>query len=70
MPYSKPDIAPEWMKVNEVAAVLDVDPRTVIRMVKRGELNVRAIEFGKAIRIHRGDWQNELDRRAAALVGA
>lgn len=70
MPYSKPaNIAAEWMKVNEAAAVLDVHPRTVVRMVRRGELNVRAMEFGNAVRIHRGDWQAELERRMSALVG-
>jgi excisionase family DNA binding protein len=68
MPYSKPEISPEWMKVNEVAAVIGVDPRTVVRMIKRGEMNVRAIEFGGAVRIHRNDWETELERRAAALA--
>lgn len=70
MAYSKPDIAPEWMKVTEAAAILGCDPRTIIRMIKRGELKVRAIEFGLAPRIHRGDWQAELERRIAAGVGA
>lgn len=70
MPYSKPDIQPEWMKVTEAAAVLGCDPRTVIRMIQRGELKVRAIDFGLAPRIHRGDWQEEIDRRIAAGVGS
>lgn len=70
MPYSKPNVAPEWMKVNEAAAVLDIDPRTVIRMIRRGELNVRAIEIGNAVRIHRGDWQTELERRNLAAASA
>lgn len=70
MPYNKTAVKPEWMKVNEAAAAIGVDPRTVIRMIRRGELKVRALEFGNATRIHRGDWQAELDRRTAALVGA
>lgn len=71
MPYSKrADIAAEWMKVNEVAAVLEVHPRTVVRMVRRGELNVRVVEFGKVVRLHRGDWQQELERRISAPASA
>ncbi|QLJ06703.1 helix-turn-helix domain-containing protein (plasmid) [Streptomyces sp. NEAU-sy36] len=70
MPYSKPNTESEWIKVTEVAATLGCDPRTVIRMIKRGDLKVRAIEFGLAPRVHRGDWQAELDRRIAAGVSA
>ena len=70
MPYNKPDIEPEWIKVTEAAAVLGCDPRTVIRMIKRGDLKVRAIDFGLTPRIHRGDWKAELDRRIAAGVSA
>ena len=70
MPYSKPVITPEWIKVTEVAVVLDCDPRTVIRMIKRGELNVRAVEFGKTARIHRGDWNAELERRRVVAASA
>lgn len=71
MPYSKQaDIASEWMKPSEVAAVLEVHPRTVVRMIRRGELQVRAIEFGKAVRIHRGDWKTELERRQIVAASA
>lgn len=72
MPYSKPKstVPPEWMKVTEAAAELGCDPRTVISMIKRGELKVRAMHFGLVPRIHRGDWKAELERRIAAGVGA
>lgn len=63
MPYHKPVLTPEWIRVTEVAAALDCDPRTVIRMIERGELKVRAIDFGKTARVHLGDWQAELERR-------
>lgn len=69
MPYTKPEVDPEWIKATEVAATLDVDPRTVIRMIRRGDLKVRAIQFGKAVRIHRDDWNAELERRKVVSVG-
>lgn len=40
---------PETLKVAEVAAKLRVDPRTVYRMIDRGELP--AIRIGRLIRI-------------------
>jgi excisionase family DNA binding protein len=60
----------EWMRVTEAAALLDCDPRTVISMIRRGELKVRAMQFGLVPRIHRGDWQAEIERRVAAGVGS
>lgn len=70
MSQKEPDVAPEWMRVTEAAAILDCDPRTVIAMIRRGELNVRTMQLGLASRIHRGDWQAELERRIAVGVGA
>ncbi|MGV9227598.1 helix-turn-helix domain-containing protein [Streptomyces albogriseolus] len=70
MPYEKPEITPEWMKATEVAAVLGVDPRTVIRMIKRGDLKVRALEIGKSVRVHREDWQAEMERRRVVPADA
>ncbi len=43
---------PETLKVAEVAAKLRVDPRTVYRMIDRGELP--AIRVGRLIRIPTG----------------
>jgi excisionase family DNA binding protein len=71
MPYSRSsDVGSEWMKASEIAAILDVHPRTVVRMIRRGELQVRAIEFGKAVRVHRGDWKAELERRQIVAASA
>jgi len=64
MPYSTPSgIEAEWMKVTEAAALIGVDPRTVKAMIRDGRLKVRAMQFDLATRIHRGDWQAELERR-------
>lgn len=69
MPYSTPTgIESEWMKVTEAAAVIGVDPRTVKAMLRDGRLQVRAIQFDLATRIHRGDWEAELERRMAAFT--
>jgi hypothetical protein len=69
MPYSTPaGIESEWMKVTEVAAVIGVDPRTVKAMLRDGRLNVRAMQFDLATRIHRGDWEAELQRRVATFA--
>ncbi|RIH58191.1 DNA-binding protein [Streptomyces sp. SHP22-7] len=71
MPYSRPAVTPEWVRITQVAAVLGVDPRTVIRMLKRGDLkNVRAIELGKSVWVHRADWQAELERRQIVAASA
>jgi hypothetical protein len=70
MPYSTPaDVEAEWMKVTEAAAQIGVDPRTVKAMLRDGRLEgVRAMQFDLATRIHRGDWQAELERRMAAFA--
>jgi hypothetical protein len=70
MPYAKPEITPEWVKVSEVAAVLGIDSRTVIRMIQRSELNMRALRLDRGHLVHREDWQAELERRRVASVGA
>ncbi|MFJ1536357.1 hypothetical protein ACIOFV_50140 [Streptomyces mirabilis] len=56
------------MKVTEAAAVIGVDPRTVKAMLRDGRLKVRAIQFDLATRIHRGDWDAELERRMRAFT--
>jgi predicted site-specific integrase-resolvase len=69
MPYSTPtDIESEWMKVTEAAAVIGVDPRTVKAMIRDGRLKVRAMQFDLATRIHRGDWEAELQRRVTSFA--
>jgi predicted site-specific integrase-resolvase len=69
MPYSTPvGLEAEWMKVTEAAAQIGVDPRTVKTMLRDGRLNVRAMQFDLATRIHRGDWEAELERRMNAFA--
>lgn len=70
MPYSKPAVEPDWMRITEAAVKLDCDPRTLIAMISRGELNVRAMRFGSSARIHRGDFDRELAKRVSVGVSA
>ncbi|WP_461712359.1 helix-turn-helix domain-containing protein [Streptomyces sp. DSM 41013] len=70
MPYDKPETTPEWVKVSEVAAQLGIDPRTVLRMIRRSDLTVRALKLDKGYLIHREDWQAEMERRRVVPVGA
>lgn len=70
MPYDKPETTPEWVKVSEVASQLGVDPRTVLRMIRRSDLTVRALKLDKGYLIHREDWQAEMERRRVVPVGA
>jgi excisionase family DNA binding protein len=70
MPYSKPIVQADWIRVTEAAALVDCDPRTLIRMINRGEMNVRAMRFGNTARIHRGDFDRELNKRVSVGVSA
>lgn len=70
MPYAKPEITPEWVKVSEVAAVLGIDSRTVVRMIQRSELKMRALRLERGVLIHREDWQAELERRRVVSADA
>jgi excisionase family DNA binding protein len=70
MSHDKPEITPEWVKASEVAAVLGIDSRTVVRMIRRSELNMRALRLDKGYLIHREDWQAELERRRVVPADA
>ena len=70
MPYSKTDVQPEWMRITDAAGLLDCDPRTLIRMINRGELEVRIIPLGKSARVHREDFDRELAKRASLGMSA
>jgi len=69
MPYSSPSNSPsEWLKVTEAAAVIGIDPRTLKSMLRDGRLKVRTMQFDLATRIHRGDWEAELEKRITPPV--
>lgn len=71
MPYSKADdIKSDWMRITKAAAMLDCDPRTLIRMINRGELSVRTMRFGGSARVHRKDFGRELAKRISVGVSA
>lgn len=70
MPYAKPEITPEWVKATEVAAALGIDTRTVVRMIQRSELKMRALRLDKGVLIHREDWQAEMERRRVVPADA
>lgn len=63
MPYSPPTTVSEYMRVADVAARLDVDPRTVLAMLRDGRLPVRVARYGTTTRIHRADFEKDLEQR-------
>lgn len=63
MPYSTPTATSEYIRVAEVASRLDVDPRTVLAMLRDGRLPVRVARYGTTTRIHRADFEKDLERR-------
>lgn len=68
MPYGSPTTVSEYMRVADVAARLDVDPRTVLAMLRDGRLPVRVARYGTTTRIHRGDFEKDLEQRHAAAA--
>ena len=49
----EPDALERLLTTKEVAALLAVDPRTVRRMIKSGDLAVR--RFGRNVRVERAE---------------
>lgn len=70
MPYMPTNVRTDWIKVTEAAAVIGVNPRTVKAMIRDGRLKVRTMQFDQATRIHRGDWDAELEKRTSAPASA
>jgi len=65
MPYAKPVVSPEWMRVREVAQQLGCAPITIRRHIESGKLSgVRVLRIDGVIRVHREDWTRYLDRHA------
>lgn len=70
MPYNRPILTPDWMRVTEAAAHLGCDSRTVLAMVSRGELKVRVMPFGRIRRINRKDFDREMSKLNSLGVSA
>ncbi|MGW8703180.1 helix-turn-helix domain-containing protein [Streptomyces eurythermus] len=60
----------DFTSLRQGAAYLGRDPRTVVRMIQRGDLTVRTMVFGRTIRLHRGDLAEALNRARKAAIGA
>lgn len=70
MPYNRPILTPDWMRVTEAAAHLGCDPRTVLAMINRGELKIRVMPFGRVRRLHRKDFDREMSKFNSLGVSA
>lgn len=67
MPYRKmPEVTPDWMKVSEAAARLEVTPKTILNRIKAGTLPVRVVRMERVVRVHRREFQEYLDGIATA----
>jgi excisionase family DNA binding protein len=67
MPYSKPALEPDWIRVAEAAARLDVHPKTVFDWIKNGTLPVRSLKLGTAVRLDRRQLDAYVDKRATKV---
>src|SRR5687767_1369191 len=45
MPYSKPDVTPEWIRVSEAAARLNCHPKTVLNRIRAGTIPARVLRI-------------------------
>lgn len=62
MPYAKPVLTPEWMRLAEAAAHLGCHPDTVRNRINAGTITgVRVLRFDGALRVHREDWAKYVD---------
>lgn len=55
-------ITAEWLTVPEAAAQLGVNPRTIKNWLADGRLQVRTINPSRNTRIHRGDWDGQIEK--------
>jgi excisionase family DNA binding protein len=56
MPYRKPIVTPEWIKVSEAAAQLDCHPKTVLNRIRAGTIPARVLRIERITRINRSDF--------------
>ncbi len=64
MPYSKPAVVPEWIKVAEAAARLNCHPKTVLNRIRAGTIPARTVRIGRLVRINRQDFEAYLESLA------
>lgn len=68
MPYKTPVLSPDWVKVTEAAARLNVHPKTVYGWARTGRIPIRTMRFDRALRLHRGDLDAYLAQRSAPVA--
>ncbi|MFF0009620.1 helix-turn-helix domain-containing protein [Streptomyces tibetensis] len=64
MPYSKPAVTPEWIRVSEAAARLNCHPKTVLNRIRAGTIPVRVLRIERLTRINRSDFEAYLESLA------
>lgn len=60
MPYRKPNITPEWIRVSEAAAQLGCHPKTVLNRIRAGTIPVRILRIERVTRLNRSDFETYL----------
>lgn len=63
MPYGKPVVSPDWVRLREVAQQLGCAPITLRRRINAGKLSgVRVLRVDGVLRVHREDWAQYMDQ--------
>nr|WP_173295555.1 helix-turn-helix domain-containing protein [Streptomyces sp. F2] len=62
MPYAKPVLTPDWMRLAEAAGQLGCHPDTVRNRITAGTITgVRVLRFDGVLRVHREDWSRYME---------
>ncbi|MFB7222434.1 helix-turn-helix domain-containing protein [Streptomyces sp. NPDC056227] len=67
MPYRKPPVTPEWIKVSEAAARLGCHPKTVHNRIRAGTIPVRVLRIERVTRLNRSDFEAYLESLTTQL---
>jgi excisionase family DNA binding protein len=59
---------PDWMKVNEAAARLAVDRKTIRNRLASGALPIRTVRFGRVLRLNRRDFDAFTGEKSTAIT--
>ncbi|KPC70889.1 hypothetical protein ADL27_53240 [Streptomyces sp. NRRL F-6602] len=63
MPYGRPVVSPDWMRLREVAQQLGCAPNTVRRRIREGKIvGVRVLRVDGVLRVHRDDWNRYMNQ--------